>query len=188
VSAGPSVISVFGGSGVQPGTVPYREAEATGRAIAQAGLAVATGGYIGAMEAVSRGAAEAGGRVIGVTCDQIERWRPIRPNPWVQQEIRHPTLRERAYGLIEIGAALIALPGGVGTLSEVALAWSLLQTGEIGPRPVVLIGDGWHEIFAAFTRSAGSLLHERDADLLEFAPDGVSAVRMVAARLGVQGF
>ena len=54
-----------------------------------------TGGYIGTMEAVSRGAAEAGGHVIGVTCEEIEAWRPVRVNAWVKEEIRRKTLMER---------------------------------------------------------------------------------------------
>lgn len=67
------VVTVFGGSSPKPGEEPYLEAETLGRLLAQAGLLVATGGYAGAMQAVSKGAAEAAGGVIGVTCEQIER-------------------------------------------------------------------------------------------------------------------
>ena len=61
-------ITIFGGTKPQPGDADYREAERLGSLLARAGHTVITGGYIGTMEAVSKGAAEAGGHVIGVTC------------------------------------------------------------------------------------------------------------------------
>lgn len=146
----------------------YRSAETLGRCLGEAGFTVATGGYIGTMEAVSKGAAASGGHVIGVTCDQIELWRPVGPNAWVSEEIRVSTLRERVYRLIEIGQALVALPGGLGTLSEIALAWSLMQTEEISRRPMVLIGELWQRIMSEFIGAANGYLDPRDIDLLTF--------------------
>ena len=134
------IVSVFGGSAPRPETAPYAEARALGAALAQAGWTVATGGYSGVMEAASRGAHEAGGHVIGVTCSLIEEWKGLRANAWVKEEKRFATLRERLGHLVEFCDAAIALPGGVGTLSEVALTWSLLQTGEIKRKPLITIG------------------------------------------------
>ena len=71
-------ISVFGGSSPKPGEIAYEQALLLGKLIGEAGYIVLTGGYIGTMEAVSRGTAEAGGHVIGVTCDQIEEQAPPR--------------------------------------------------------------------------------------------------------------
>jgi hypothetical protein len=102
-------VTVFGGS--NPGERDYEQALQLGRLLGLAGCTVLTGGYIGTMEAVSRGAAEGGGHVVGVTCDEIEAWRPVRPNPWVQEEMRYPTLRQRLFALIENCDAAIALPG-----------------------------------------------------------------------------
>jgi hypothetical protein len=70
------------------------------------------------MEAVSRGAKEAGGHVIGVTCDDIEAWRKVKANSWVMEEIRKKTLVERLHTLIHESDAALALPGGAGTLTE----------------------------------------------------------------------
>jgi uncharacterized protein (TIGR00730 family) len=178
-----AVVTVFGGSSPKPGEPAYQQAETLGSQLARAGIAVATGGYIGTMEAVSKGAAMAGGRVIGVTCDQIERWRTVMPNEWVQEEIRMPTLRDRVYKLIEIGRVLIALPGGVGTLSEIALAWSLLQTAEIAPRPLVLVGELWRKTLGTFLESAGGYLRLMDEDILTFVPDTTAAGIHVLQRL-----
>ena len=140
-------ISVFGGSSPKPQEPAYQEAYILGQLIGKAGHTVLTGGYIGTMEAVSRGAAEAGGHVIGVTCDEIESWRSVGPNPWVKEEIRIPTLRERVDKLISACDAAFALPGGVGTLVEIAVMWNMIQTQAITPRPLILIGQGWKKTF-----------------------------------------
>ncbi len=163
------IVSVFGGSTPRPGSPPYAEAQTLGAALARAGWTVATGGYSGVMEAVSRGAHEAGGHVIGVTCGLIEDWKGLRANPWVKEEQRFATLRERLGHLVEFCDAAVALPGGIGTLSEIALTWSLLQTGEIRRKPFVLLGPGWHATVSAFVRESGAYLHPGDAELLYLA-------------------
>lgn len=144
------LITIFGSSAPQPGEPAYEQARRIGQLLAEAGYGVATGGYIGTMAAVSQGAAEAGGRVVGVVSNQIERFRPIGPNRWINEEVRYETLRERLLHLIDHNDGMIALPGGIGTLSEVSLAWSFLQTGEISPRPFVLLGAQWHQTMHTF--------------------------------------
>ncbi|MGA9531392.1 MAG: LOG family protein [Anaerolineales bacterium] len=173
------ILTVFGGSAPQAGSEAYVQAERLGSLAARAGWGVATGGYIGTMEAVSKGASEAGGHAIGVTCDQIEHWRAIAPNQWVGEEIRRATLRERLYKLVELGDAYIALPGGIGTLSEVALSWSLIQTREIGPRPLVLVGDTWTSTLELFLERAEGYVRPLDRELIQFAPDVDNAWRQV---------
>jgi uncharacterized protein (TIGR00725 family) len=93
-------VSVFGGSQPKEDSTAYAEARELGKLLAERGHTVLTGGYIGVMEAVSRGAHEAGGHVIGVTCEDIEVWRPIKANSWVKEEIRKKTLVERLHTLI----------------------------------------------------------------------------------------
>src|SRR5215216_7137944 len=90
-------ISVFGSSQPKERDTAYAEGIELGKLLAERGHTVLTGGYIGLMEAVSRGAREAGGHVIGVTCEDIETWRQIKANPWVMEEIRKKTLVERLH-------------------------------------------------------------------------------------------
>jgi len=170
------IVSVFGGSAPREGEPAYRQAMELGRDLAQAGYAVANGGYIGTMEAVSKGAAQVGGRVIGVTCEQIERFRPIEPNHWLTEEDRSESLRDRLRVLIERGDALLALPGGVGTLAEISLAWSWIQTGEISPRPLILIGSAWEQILQTFFQAADVYVSMQDRTILSFAKDNSSAL------------
>jgi uncharacterized protein (TIGR00730 family) len=145
-----SIISVFGSSAPQPGSADYEMARDLGRRLAQAGFIVQTGGYVGVMEGASQGANEAGGHVIGVTCDQIEAFRPLKANPWVKEEIRHLTLRERVLYLVDHCDGITVMPGGIGTLSELALAWSFAQVGEMSPKPIIPIGGLWQRTLAAF--------------------------------------
>jgi uncharacterized protein (TIGR00730 family) len=171
------LISVFGSSAPQPGTEPYESARQVGRLLAENGFAVATGGYGGTMTAVSHGAAEAGGHVIGVTSDQIEQFRPLRPNQWVQEEIRYTTLRERLLHLITNNDGMIVLPGGIGTLSEMTLAWSFLQVGEIEPVPLIMLGSIWQETVHAFHDP--QYVQEQHLRLLTFAESPETAVAVL---------
>jgi hypothetical protein len=165
------VIAVFGGASARAGEELYAQAEVLGRGLAAAGYAVATGGYGGTMEAVSKGAAEAGGWVIGVTCDRIERWRAVRPNAWVRERIHCDSLRERAYRLIDVASGLIALPGGLGTLSEITLALSWMQTGEVARRPLWVIGPTWSSLLDGFFERSTGLTRPEDRLLVRFARD-----------------
>jgi hypothetical protein len=175
-NSSPARITVFGGSKPKPGEPAYQQAVELGTSLGKQGYTVLTGGYIGTMEAVSRGAAEAGGHVIGVTCDEIEAWRDVGPNPWVQEEMRFETLRQRLYALIEECDAALALPGGIGTLAEIAVMWSQLQTGATSPRPLILLGSGWERTFDAFYANLGAYVAERDRKLISFVPDVDSVV------------
>ncbi len=147
--------------------------------LAQAGHTVLTGGYIGTMEAVSRGAVEAGGHVIGVTCAEIEAWRAVKPNAWVQEERRFATMQERLNELVKACDAAIALPGGPGTLTEIALTWNLMIVHSLQPKPLILIGTGWRMVMAALTVSFDGYIPQNQRDLLQFAPDNKSAVEML---------
>jgi hypothetical protein len=164
-------ITVFGGSKPQPGEEAYEQAKALGRALAEAGHCVLTGGYMGTMEAVSCGAAEAGGHVIGVTCAQIEAWRQAKANPWVREERRFETLRERLYHLIENCDAALALPGGVGTLAEISVMWSQMQTASMPSQPLILIGPGWQETFGQLFTAQAAYIPQGHRALLTFAAD-----------------
>ncbi len=175
-------VSVFGGSQPKEADAAYADARQLGRLLAERGHVVLTGGYIGTMEAVSRGAAEAGGHVIGVTCEDIEHWRAVGPNAWVKEEWRRKTLMERLMALIEGGDAALALPGGPGTLTEISLTWNLMIIGSLQRRPLILIGDGWQSVFDQVFQRLGDYSPNSQRELLQFAPDIRSAVQLLERR------
>ena len=121
-------VSVFGsGAG---GKADLDRARRLGAALARAGYAVLNGGYGGTMEAAAIGAREAGGRAIGVTCAEFTF--RSGPNPHLAEVIEAPTLFARLERLVRDGAAYVALPGGNGTLAEIAVAWECLRKGHRG--------------------------------------------------------
>ena len=171
-----TTICVFGSSQVQPGSIEYDEGKLTGALLAGLGWTVCTGGYGGVMEAVSRGAKEAGGRTVGVTTQVFSH---RTGNPWLDEVIHTDTLINRARTLIERGDGYIALKGGIGTLTEISLVWSLLQTQAFPSKPFVLLRDPWEDLLEFC--SARLILRPQDLHHLHTAPDPGSAVSAVEA-------
>lgn len=141
------VLAVFGSSTVQPGDAAYSLGIDLGRAAAVAGAAVMTGGYHGTMAAVSRGAHEAGGHVVGVTVELFERRGPA--NEWVRERVHTPDLYERLRFLVERADGFVVLPGSVGTLTELFLTWTLVGVGGRDAAPIVLLGRHWNDFVTA---------------------------------------
>ena len=134
-------ITLFGTSRAKAGDSTFALALETGRLLAQAGFAIANGGYGGTMLAAAKGAAEAGGEIIGVTCSVFKS---SRANEYVTREIITESLDERLDMLIRLGQAYVALPGGTGTLLELAKVWELRNKGFLKPdKPIILIGEFW---------------------------------------------
>ena len=134
-------VTVFGTSKAKAGDSTFALALETGRLLARAGFTIANGGYDGTMLAAAKGAAEAGGEVVGVTCSVFKSG---RVNEYVTQEIATDSLDERLDTLIELGQAYVALPGGTGTLLELAKVWELKNKGFLkGDKPIILVGEFW---------------------------------------------
>ena len=172
-------ITVFGGSQPKAGDASYTAAYELGKLLAEAGHTVLTGGYIGTMEAVSRGANETGGHVIGVTCADIETWRQVKPNAWVQEQRHFATLLERLNELVLACDAAIALPGGPGTLTEIALTWNLMIVNSIPPKPLILTGAGWKSVFDCFFDEFHTYMPVNQREYILFAPDIQGAVKLL---------
>src|SRR6516162_3663376 len=140
-------VTIFGTSLPGEDSAAYAEARRLGRLLAERGLVVCNGGYAGLMEASSRGAREADGHTVGVTCSI---W-SSPPNRWVAEEIRTHSFLERIITLIERGDAYIVLPGGTGTLAELALAWEMMNKSTLsrtvgGRKPLLVMETYWRPV------------------------------------------
>lgn len=166
-------VAVYGSARIESTDPRYASARAIGAALAGAGLAVATGGYEGVMGAVSRGAHEVGGEVIGYT---VAAWDGLPANQWVTRVIDSPDLFERLR-LFAKADLMIALDGGIGTLTEVAISWNLLQVGSTA-QPLLMIGDGWVEFVDFVARRL--VVETRDLELVRTLPSGTSTSAVVA--------
>jgi len=134
-------ITIFGTGRAKPGDPAYRLAYETGKMLAQAGFTIVNGGYGGTMLAAAKGASEAGGEIIGVTCSAFRR---STANEYISREIVTGSLDERLDTLIRLGEAYIVLPGGTGTLLELAKVWELKNKGFLkAQKPIILVGGYW---------------------------------------------
>lgn len=159
------VVCVYGSATTDRSEADYETAVTLGRLLAENGYSVMTGGYAGIMEATSRGAKEAGGYVIGVTTSLFDS-EGRRPNLFLDDVIKKDTLTERLIYLVTKSDAAIAMPGGIGTLSEIALTWSLMQVGEIPLKPLLLMGEHWADVTQTLYGD-GRHINQRDMHLLQ---------------------
>jgi uncharacterized protein (TIGR00730 family) len=174
-------ITIFGSSRVAPDSDEYRAAQQLGKALAEHGLAVVTGGYNGIMEAVSRGAKEAGGRVVGVTVQVIAQNFQRLPNEYLDQEVQTEALLQRIDKLVELGDAYIVLPGGSGTLVELGAVWNLAFLGALQNKPIVVVGEGWRRVMDTMLRELHTI--ESDLQALTFVRDVEHAVETLTRTL-----
>jgi uncharacterized protein (TIGR00725 family) len=133
------IITVFGSSRPHQGEADYEDARSLGGELARAGFRVCSGGYGGVMEAVSRGAKQAGGKTYGVTA---EFFKP-KANAWIDVEVRMKTWQERLFELIRLADGFVACKGGTGTLVELAVVWEMVNKSVITGKPVAVLGDFW---------------------------------------------
>ncbi|HUJ39596.1 MAG TPA: LOG family protein [Candidatus Acidoferrales bacterium] len=176
------VISVFGSSRPAEGDAGYGEARALGGALAGAGFVVCSGGYGGVMEAVSRGAKEAGGRTMAVTASVFR----TRANRWVDEEIRVGTWEERLFELVRRGEGYVACRGGTGTLVELAVVWEMLNKRVMARKPFAVLGDFWRPVVERVreVEGAGPRWSEGDGELIRACAEPADAARFLGEALG----
>jgi uncharacterized protein (TIGR00730 family) len=174
IPAGQKLISVFGGRHPSPGEEEYQQAVRLGSLLAGRGYAVLSGGYSGVMEAVSRGATEAGGAAFGVT---MEIFGSLAPNPYLTSEIRSRDFFERLEILTSKADGFIALRGGMGTLTEIGLVWNMLQTKTMLHKPLILLGAFWRPTLLAL--SSRLVISPQDLALLHFADSADEALELL---------
>lgn len=163
------IVTIFGGSRCDEACEEYAQARETGARLAEAGYTICTGGYLGVMEAASRGARERGGRVLGITMNQFKG----EPNRFLTDKVATNHFYDRLQALIMRSVGFVAIKGGMGTVTEVSLVWNKLQTKVIEPRPLVLLGDCWKPVVKCWQEnlivSAADVAHLNFADTPEQA-------------------
>src|SRR5215210_7396143 len=155
-------VTVFGSARIAETHPYYHLGIEMGKGLTRIGFTVMTGGGPGLMEAVNRGAKEAGGRSVGVN---IILPAEQDPNRYLDKMVSCRYFFVRKVLLFKYSFAFVALPGGLGTLDELTEALTLIQTKTIIHFPVVLIGANYWRGFIALledmvkagTVSAGDL-------------------------------
>ncbi|MDQ3820161.1 MAG: LOG family protein, partial [Acidobacteriota bacterium] len=166
----------FGGSRCTEADPEYAQAHRVGELLAEAGFVICTGGYLGIMEAASRGAREKGGRVLGIVMNQFK----AEPNRYLTDKVASAHFYERLQHLITRSVGFIALRGGMGTVTEISLVWNKLQTRVIEPRPIVLLGDCWPPVVEAWKKYL--VVNDTDVSVLDFAETPEQAVSIICEK------
>lgn len=170
------IVTIFGGSKCSETDPEYRQAYNAGELLAKAGFTICTGGYLGVMEAASRGAREAGGRVLGIVMNQFKS----EPNRFLTDKVATPHFYERLQQLITRSVGFIAVRGGMGTVTELSLVWNKIQTRVIGPRPIVLLGDCWPPVVEQWQKYLA--VSDFDVAALDFAATAQEAVDIIKVK------
>lgn len=173
-------VTVFGSARVQEDDPVYKMAHVLGRLLVENGFNVITGGGPGVMEAANRGAAEAGGKSVGLC---IELPKEQAANPYANTRIFFRYFFVRKVMFVKYAVAYVILPGGFGTLDELFEALTLIQTHRIKPFPVIMLGrDYWKDLITWIRKTVltkHSLIDANDLDLLQIADDPESAVAAI---------
>ena len=175
-------VSIFGSARVLDGTATYESARATGRAFAESGFAVVTGGGPGVMEAANRGCKDGGGLSVGFN---IELPHEQGINPYCDIALTFHHFYARKVMFVKAAEGFVIFPGGFGTQDELWEALTLIQTEKIGHFPVVLFdSDYWGELLVWLRAEMldDALISPQDLDLLFVTDDPKEVVDLVATR------
>ena len=170
------IVTIFGGSKCEENTAEYEDALRLGGLLADAGFVICTGGYLGIMEAASRGARERGGRVFGIVMNQFKS----EPNRYLTDKVATDHFYDRLQNLITRSVGFVAFRGGMGTVTEVSLVWNKLQTGVLPRRPIVLVGDCWEKVVDSWKKYL--VVSDADVNFLDFAANADEAADLIVSK------
>ena len=172
-------VTIFGSARVKAEDPFYNKAEMLARRLAQKGFSVITGGGPGIMEAANKGAAEAGGKSIGMN---IRLPFEQKPNPYANISIEYKYFFVRKVMFVKYAVAYVIFPGGFGTLDELFEALTLIQTKRIKSFPVILVGREYWSGMIDWLRNTlvrEDKIQAEDLDFIQIVDDPDEAVRHI---------
>src|SRR6266705_1426749 len=182
---GPAV-TVFGSARAKDDDPYYRAGEQLGRALANRGFAVITGGGPGIMEAVNRGCHEVGGLSVGCNIE-LPHEQALKPYVDLGVEFRYFFVRKNMF--VKYARGFVIFPGGLGTLDELFESLTLAQTGKIEHFPIVLFGTSYWKGLLDWMRSvvlAAGAMSPDDFNLVSLTDDPEEAAEMATRPLPVE--
>lgn len=152
----------FGGAQNDTESKEYKDSVRIGEILHDKGYHVKNGGYRGLMEAVSKGAKEKGGTVLGYTC---KTFGSTKGNKFLSMNIECKDIFARLDGLITSDLFVVE-KGGIGTISELFLTLDIIRKMDKKP-PVFLIGEHWESIMSPVK----DFMNKKEHDIYEIIKD-----------------
>jgi len=151
-------VTIFGSARLKPGTIVYDQVKQLAAELTEMGCDIISGGGPGLMQAANEGALSIGPealkRSVGI---RVELPFEQKLNPFVGQAYQHRTFFSRLHHFMIVSDAFVVVPGGIGSLLEMSLAWQLLQVRKLYNTPLILVGKMWPELIEWGRRS---MLHK----------------------------
>lgn len=176
-------VSIFGSSKTKPKSSTYKATVKTARLLVENGFNVISGGGPGVMEAANRGAAEAGGKSVGL---HIHLPNEQKPNKFANVRLEFKYFFIRKVMFVKYAVAYIIMPGGFGTLDELFEAMTLIQTKRIRHFPVILVGSKfWNGLidWIKETLIEKGTISESDFEILNVVDTPEEAVQIIKRRV-----
>ena len=140
-------VTIFGSARIKPDSLAYKGVKQLASELTTMGCDIMSGGGPGLMQAANEGALAADPqalhRSVGI---RIELPFEQEVNPFVGLAYEHGTFFSRLHHFMIISDAFVVVPGGIGTLLELSLAWQLLQVRQLYSTPLILVGKMWAEL------------------------------------------
>jgi len=174
-----NAVSIFGSARLKPESKYYQMAETLGKILAQNGFSVITGGGPGIMEAANKGAAETGGKSVGMN---IHLPFEQKPNPYANLQIDYKYFFIRKVMFVKYALAYVILPGGYGTMDEFFESLTLIQTKRVKSFPIILMGrEYWQGLLDWLKNSMvqNGMILPFDYEMIQVIDDPEEAVRHI---------
>ena len=176
-------VTIFGSARSHPNSKIYKTTETVARLLVEEGFNIISGGGPGVMEAANKGAAEAGGKSVGL---HIHLPKEQQPNKFANIRLDFKYFFIRKVMFVKYAVAYVIMPGGFGTLDELFEALTLIQTRRIKPFPVILMDSSYWKGLIDWIRETmvrGKSISASDLDIFSLADTPEEAVSLIKGRV-----
>lgn len=181
-------VTVFGSARIKPEHPYYQRTEHLARLLSDAGFAVISGGGPGLMEAANKGAYAGKSASVGLNM-QLPHEQTGNAYQNVSLQFRHFFSRKVMF--VKYASAYVVMPGGFGTLDELAEILTLVQTGKTRQIPIILVGSQfWQGLLSWFRQTLVSegVISVTDLDLLQVLDEPEAVVHAIFSHYEQRGF
>lgn len=181
-------VSIFGSARTRPEHPYYALAESIGRTLSDAGFSVVTGGGPGIMEAANKGAYAGKSPSIGLNI-QLAHEQNANPYQDIPLSFRHFFTRKVMF--VKYASAYVVMPGGFGTLDELAEILTLVQTGKSRAIPIILVGSVFWSGFVAWIQNrllGEEMIDAADLRLFRIVDTPEEVVKAIFEHYGPRSF